>query len=86
MMPFITSQFLCRPKIISGGYDNLALIGQFCELPNDVVFTVEYLSRSAQTGVYALFGLNREPPKVCRGEFDPRVLLKAFKALHDIRA
>jgi oleate hydratase len=61
-------------------------MGQYCELPDDVVFTVEYSIRSAQAGVYALLGLNREPPPVYKGEFDPRVLLKAFMALHDVHA
>ena len=47
MMPFVTSQFLPRqkgdrPQIVPRGSKNLALMGQFCELPNHVVFTVEY--------------------------------------------
>ncbi|WNJ93532.1 oleate hydratase [Bosea sp. 685] len=91
MMPFITSQFLRReagdrPQVVPDGYDNLALMGQFCELPDDVVFTVEYSIRSAQTGVYALLGLKREPPPVYKGSFDPRVLYRAFRALHDVAA
>ncbi len=91
MMPFITSQFLRRekgdrPQIIPEGATNLAFMGQFCELPDDVVFTVEYSIRSAQTATYALLGLKREPPPVYRGRLDPRVLAKAFKALHDIHA
>ena len=89
MMPFITSQFLRRepgdrPQVIPKRSRNLAFIGQFCELPDDVVFTVEYSVRSAQTAVYALLGLKREPPPVYKGEFDPRVLYKAFMALHDL--
>jgi oleate hydratase len=49
MMPFITSQFLRRgkgdrPQVIPERSKNLAFIGQFCELPDDVVFTVEYRS------------------------------------------
>jgi oleate hydratase len=89
MMPFITSQFLCRakgdrPQVIPEGTKNLAFTGQFCELPDDVVFTVEYSIRSAQTAVYSLLGLNRMPPAVYKGEHDPRVLLKAFMALHEV--
>jgi oleate hydratase len=91
MMPFITSQFLRRaqgdrPQVIPKGSKNLAFTGQFCELPEDVVFTVEYSIRSAQAAVYGLLGLKREPPAVYRGKFDPRVLYKAFMALHDISA
>jgi oleate hydratase len=88
MMPFITSQFLRRekrdrPQVVPKGSKNLGFIGQFCELPEDVVFTVEYSIRTAQAAVYSLLGLKREPPAVYRGEFDPRVLYKAFMALHD---
>ena len=88
MMPFITSQFLCRakgdrPQVVPEGSKNLAFIGQFCELPDDVVFTVEYSVRSAQTAVYSLLSLNRTPPPVYKGQYDPRVLLEAFLAIHD---
>ena len=57
-----------------------------CELPDDVVFTVEYSIRSAQTAVYDLLGLNRKPPAVYKGQYDPRVLYKAFTTLHDMKA
>ena len=88
MMPFITSQFLCRakgdrPQVVPEGSKNLAFIGQFCELPDDVVFTVEYSIRSAQTAVYSLLSLNRTPPPVYKGQYDPRVLLEDFLAIHD---
>jgi oleate hydratase len=91
MMPFITSQFLRRetgdrPQVVPAGTRNFAFIGQYCEQPNDVVFTVEYSIRSAQTAVYTLLGLKRQPPAVYQGKFDPRVLYKAFMALHDIHA
>ena len=89
MMPFITSQFLRRakgdrPQVVPDGSKNLAFVGQFCEIPEDVVFTVEYSIRSAQTAVYSLLGLNRTPPPVYKGSHDPRVLLKAFLTLHEI--
>jgi oleate hydratase len=91
MMPFITSQFLRReegdrPEVVPAGTTNLAFIGQFCELPDDVVFTVEYSIRSAQTAVYALLDLKRKPPAVYQGKFEPRVLYKAFMTLHDLQA
>ena len=89
MMPFITSQFLPRskgdrPQVIPEGSKNLAFVGQYCELSDDVVFTVEYSIRSAQTAVYSLLGLDRKAPPVCQGQFNPRVLLEAFLALHEI--
>jgi oleate hydratase len=90
MMPFITSQFLRRaqgdrPQVVPKGSKNLAFIGQFCEIPEDVVFTVEYSIRSAQTAVYSLLGLNRTPPRAYKGSHDPRVLLSAFLTLHDMK-
>jgi oleate hydratase len=75
-----------RPQIVPKGSRNLAFIGQFCEMPDDVVFTVEYSIRSAQTAVYALLDINRDPPAVYKGEADPRVIYKAFMALHDVPA
>jgi oleate hydratase len=89
MMPFITSQFLPRargdrPDVIPERSKNLALVGQFCELPDDVVFTVEYSIRSAQTAVYRLLNLDRTSPPVYKGTHDLRVLLEAFTALHQI--
>jgi hypothetical protein len=91
MMPFITSQFLPRetgdrPAVLPAGMHNLAFIGQFCEVPDDVVFTVEYSVRSAQLAAYGLLDLQLKPPRVYKGKFDPRVLLKASRALHDIDA
>ncbi|WMY12824.1 oleate hydratase [Paraburkholderia phenoliruptrix] len=86
LMPFITSQFLRRrhgdrPHVVPEGWANLAFIGQFCELPNDVVFTVEYSVRSAQTAVYTLLGLDRSAPAVYKGQHDPRVVYGAASAL-----
>ena len=91
MMPFVTSQFLPRekgdrPDVLPKGTHNLAFMGQFCEVPDDVVFTVEYSIRSAQLAVYGLLDLQLDPPGVYKGAFDPRVLLRAFRALHDFAA
>lgn len=90
MMPFITSQFLRRapgdrPQVVPTGACNFAVVGQFCEIADDVVFTVEYSIRSAQTAVYELLAIERTPPAVYYGKFDPRVLFAAVRALHDIR-
>jgi len=89
MMPFITSQFMPRekgdrPQVVPKGAHNFAFIGQYCEQPDDVVFTVEYSIRSAQTAVYELLKLNRKAKSVYHGAFDPRVLFKAFMALHEL--
>lgn len=86
MMPFITSQFLPRrhgdrPAVVPEGWRNLAFIGQFCELPDDVVFTVEYSVRSVQNAVYALLGLDLSAPAVYKGQHEPRVVYEAFSTL-----
>jgi oleate hydratase len=86
MMPYITSQFMPRlkgdrPDVKPVGTTNLAFIGQYCEIPDDVVFTVEYSVRAAQTAVFALLGLDKKVSKLYKAEYDPKVLFGAAKAL-----
>jgi hypothetical protein len=40
--------------------------------------------RTAQTSVYSLLGLEKKPPPVYKGNYNLRVLLEAFMALHEI--
>jgi oleate hydratase len=87
VMPYITSQFLVRragdrPDVIPSGSTNLAFLGQFCEQPDDVVFTVEYSIRSAQRAVYTLLNLKRPLTPIYKGAHDPRVLFEALETLH----
>jgi oleate hydratase len=87
LMPFAGSVCLRRkmtdrPKVIPAGSTNLAFIGQFCEIPQDVVFTMEYSVRSARMAVQGLLHTGREPPTIYRGYYDPRVLYRAFRALN----
>ena len=87
MMPFITSQFMPRikgdrPEVVPFGAKNFAFIGQFCEIPDDVVFTVEYSVRSAQMAVYALLGIDKDIPPVFKGQHDVGVLLNALKTMY----
>jgi oleate hydratase len=68
-MPYITSMFMPRvrgdrPLPVPHGSRNLAFISQFVEIPDDVVFTVEYSVRAAQMAVYELFGIDRAVPPV----------------------
>lgn len=86
MMPFITSQFLTRekgdrPEVVPEQSVNLAFVGQFCEVPEDVVFTVEYSVRSAQTAVYKLLALDKEPPPVYDAGRDFHVLFESLKTM-----
>lgn len=87
MMPYITSQFMPRtatdrPKVIPKGSRNLAFIGQYCEIPDDVVFTVEYSVRSAQTAVFGLLDVKRPVSPFYKGQHDPKVLFDVWKTLH----
>jgi len=85
-MPFITSQFMPRdpgdrPDAIPAGARNFAFLGQFCEVPEDTVFTVEYSVRTAQTAVYGLAGVKRKVTPMYRGYLRPAVVLRALRAL-----
>jgi oleate hydratase len=87
MLPYITAEFLTRskgdrPLVIPEGSTNFAFLGQFTEMPDDVVFTVEYSVRSAQTAVYELLGLKRKAPELYKGQHDVKVLYQAMKAMH----
>ncbi len=62
-MPYITSMFMPRqqgdrPLPVPVGSKNFAFISQFVEIPDDVVFTVEYSVRAAQMAVYQLLGID----------------------------
>lgn len=87
LMPYAGSVFMARkegdrPDVIPEGSTNLAFIGQFTEMPDDVVFTVEYSVRSAMTAVCGLLHLDRHPPPVYKGLHNVKVVLDALKVLH----
>jgi len=87
LMPYITSQFMPRikgdrPEVIPDGAKNFAFIGQFCEIPDDVVFTVEYSVRSALIAVTTLLDTHKDIPPVFKGQHDVGVLLDALITLH----
>ena len=68
LMPFVTAGLLTRghsdrPEVIPHNMTNLALVGQFVEIPDDMTFTMDYSVRGAQMAVYRLMGLQREPQK-----------------------
>ena len=86
MMPYITSEFerrdlADRPPVIPQGARNFALLGQFVEIPEDVVFTVEYSVRGAMHGVYGLLGLDLPIPPIYHGIADPKAVLEGLKTL-----
>ena len=87
-MPYITSMFMPRapgdrPLPVPAISKNLAFVSQFVEIPDDVVFTVEYSVRAAQMAVYQLLGISRAVPPVLHHDQSIKVkldaLIKAFK-------
>ncbi|GIP30101.1 oleate hydratase [Paenibacillus sp. J23TS9] len=83
MMPFITSQFMPRvkgdrPDVVPEGSTNFAFLGQYTEIPEDVVFTVEYSVRSAMTAVYKLLNIEKDIPQPYKGQHSPKVLFESL--------
>ncbi|GAB1198426.1 hypothetical protein APSETT444_007745 [Aspergillus pseudonomiae] len=52
-----------RPQVIPEGMENLALIGQFVDIPDEVVVSMDYGVRGAQMAVRRLMGLDNEGKK-----------------------
>ncbi|AEX85313.1 oleate hydratase [Marinitoga sp. 1135] len=87
MMPHITSQFMPRvkgdrPEVVPEGSVNLAFLGQFVEIKDDCVFTVEYSVRSAVIAVYKLLNLDKEVPEIYPSKYDIRHVINATKTLY----
>ena len=85
-MPFINSLFMPyamgdRPDVLPDGATNFAFLGQFSEVPDDCVFTVEYSVRSAQMAVYNLFETNKRVLPIYDSIHKPDVLIKAINAI-----
>jgi oleate hydratase len=72
-----------RGHLVPRNSKNLALVSQFVEIPDDVVFTVEYSVRAAQMAVYQLLEINREVPPIHAYDKSLKVklaaLIKAFR-------
>ena len=86
-MPYITSMFMPRAKTdrplpVPKNSHNFAFVSQFVEIPEDVVFTVEYSVRAAQTAVYNLLKIDRPVPPVLHHDKSIRLqfdaIMKAF--------
>jgi oleate hydratase len=81
-MPYITSMFMPRAKTdrplpAPENSKNLAFVSQFVEIPDDVVFTVEYSVRAAQIAVYRLLGIAREIPPITKHDRSVRTILES---------
>ncbi|MFZ6766356.1 oleate hydratase [Undibacterium sp. Di26W] len=82
-MPYITSMFMPRsagdrPLPVPPGTRNFAFISQFVEIPDDVVFTVEYSVRAAQMAVYKLLAVDRQVPPVTAHDKSIGTKMEAF--------
>lgn len=85
MMPYVDAQFQPRkmsdrPNVVPEGSTNFAMISQFVEIPEDMVFTEEYSVRAARIAVYTLLNVkNKKLIPVTPYKKDPKILLKALK-------
>ena len=89
MMPYVTTQFMprkvCdRPKNVPDGCTNLGFIGQYVEVPDDVVFTVEMSVRTGMEAVYKLTGLEKDVLEVYPSRYDVRYMLDRIKKFSGI--
>lgn len=87
LMPYITAQFMPRaagdrPHVVPEGCTNLALVGQFVETSNDIIFTMESSVRTARIGVYTLLGLPKQVPDISPTQYDIRNIIKGARALN----
>jgi oleate hydratase len=83
-MPYITSQFAPRkisdrPLVVPRGCTNLAFIGQYVEVKDDAVFTVETSVRTAMEAVFALTKLDKDPLVVAPDQYDIRQWVRKIK-------
>lgn len=85
-LPYTTSQFMPRargdrPPVLPPGTVRFAVVGQYCEIPDDVVYTVEYSVHGARRAVTALCGLKDERPPTYRGLEHPNALVEALRRI-----
>lgn len=83
-MPYITSMFMPRTKSdrplpVPPSSKNLAFVSQFVEIPDDVVFTVEYSVRAAQMAVYELLKIKRPVPAITRHDRSLSVIIDTLE-------
>ena len=86
MLPYTTSQFMPRakgdrPNVVPEGTVNLAFVGQYCEIPDNVVYTVEYSIHSALIAVATLLKTPQVIPPTYKGLDHPNALVGAMKVI-----
>lgn len=80
--PFQPREMTDRPKVIPDGSTNFAMVSQFVEIPDDMVFTEEYTVRAARIAVYELMNLKKEVCPVSAYNKNPIVLAKAIQTVY----
>lgn len=85
-MPYIDSQFQRRapsdrPQVVPPGAENFAFVGQFVEIPEDVVFTVEYSVHAGMIAAYTLAGVDKPIPPIYHAMAHPDVAWRATRTL-----
>ncbi len=84
MMPYIISMFqpramTDRPQVIPAGSTNFAMISQYVEIPDDMVFTEEFSVRAARIAAYGLTGTDIKIKPVTPFRKKLSVIFKAVK-------
>lgn len=87
MMPYIDAQFQPRkmsdrPPVVPEGSTNFAMVSQFVEIPEDMVFTEEYSVRAARIAVYELMDIKKKICPVTPYNKDPKILFKAVQTAY----
>jgi oleate hydratase len=87
MLPYASAMFARRiaedrPLVLPEGARNFAFLGQWVEMPEDVVYTVEYSVHCAMHAVYRLFGVEKPIPPIYRGLAEPKVALGALRSAY----
>ena len=86
LLPYTTSQFMPRakgdrPEVTPRGTARLAFVGQYCEIPRNVVYTVEYSVHSARLAVASLLGLEQEVEPAYEGLDHSNALVEALRRI-----
>lgn len=86
LLPYAGSVWMARahgdrPAVVPEGSTNFGFIGQFCEIPDEAAFTMEYAVRSARLAVAALLRLDDRPPPIYQAHHDPAVLERVIGVL-----
>jgi oleate hydratase len=86
LLPYITSQFMPRkrtdrPEVVPKGSQNFACLGQYVEIPDEIVFTVECSIRSAKIAVKKLLKLKNKIPPLHRKKYDAKSVFNAIKTM-----